>query len=695
VFEDREGNIWLGTNMGLDRFTVSSVVVEPAVNPTSPSGYRMAPANDGGFYLIQSLGLYELGRDGRLTMLQSSGIIREGVCAGSSNTVWVTSQRGLDHWIGHTPHNVPLPEGVRSDRISACAEDRGGDLWLAAIGKGLLRRRHGVWSALAAFGDLPFDGPALLLPDPGGGMWVELADGPLRLVESDRVASFDSGVEPNMGIAEIACACPMGILAGSESGLTWFDGRRVRKLHAAAGSPFRRIAGIVQTGDGEVWLNTLSGVVAVGADDLRNAFLVGRWPEHYRLFDRRDGLPGLAQQDSYAPTALQGADGRLWFITNQGIAWIDPRRLPRNAMTPPVVIEDLIADGRHYPTNGVLDLPAGSSNIEIDYSALSLRIPERVAFRYLLEGVDKAWVDPGSRRQAFYTKLGAGDYVFRVIAANDSGKWNRIGAEIRFKIKPKLTEMLAFKVTCAFAALLLVAVLLLVYFRGVLVRLRERTEERLRERERIARELHDTLLQGFQGLQLHFQAVVEALPRGSAAERLEGALTLADDTLKDARLRVRDLRSTRAPGGLADHVRLQGERLLSGHSMTLEIVEPGRRRALDAGIEREVATIAEESIFNSVKHASASVIVVSITYGWRRFEMTVSDNGRGFAGASAPTVPGQQLGIIGMRERARRMRGTLDFANASGGGARVRLVVPGVVAYETRSWLTSALRIDV
>ncbi len=486
----------------------------------------------------------------------------------------------------------------------------------------------------------------------------------------------------NVGGIEIVYSVGDGVLVGGDFGLAWFDGQRFRTLRSDLSEPFRRIAGIVETGDGTTWLNTLSGVIRVDSGELRSALLRGRWPEHYRLFDRRDGLPGLAQQDSYTQTALAGSDGRLWFITNQGIAWIDPRRLRGNPLPPPVSIQGIVSQGRSYIARSGLVLPASARSIQINYTAPSLRVPERVAFRYKLNGVDKGWIDPGSRRQAFYTQLGPGDYVFRVVAANDAGVWNRTGATLHFAIRPTFTETRTFLAACILAALSILALIYRVHLRRVSTRLRERIEERLRERERIARELHDTLLQGFQGLQLHFQYAMETIAEGSPARvNFERTLSLADGVLADARNRVRDLRSTGGAGGLPQHLRLRGERMIGDRPISLRIEEDGDARDLDAAIEREVAAIAEEAIFNAVKHSAGSLIEVRVKHARRGLELAVSDDGKGISDAVAHGGLDGHFGLVGMRERARRIRGTLTVQTRAGGGTEVVLTVPAGIAY--------------
>jgi signal transduction histidine kinase/ligand-binding sensor domain-containing protein len=689
ILEDREGDIWIGTNNGLDRFKAADVRSEPSVKMLSRELAAFAPAPEGALYILNSAQLQLLKPSGGLQVLSYFGKFFQGgspICPSPGQSVWIGSDTDLRRWTGPSSRRIDLPAGVTPAALRSCREDSTGRLWLAVAGKGLYRLDPGGWRASSALP--PFDDRAMLAEDRNGVVWAYADSGPLRRIDGADARSFDGRQGLVVGDVAVLHQGQNGLLVGGAFGLAEFDGTRFRSLQAGPDSPFARISGIVQTTSGETWLNTGTGIVRLSTADLEAGFRTGRWPARYRLFDREDGLSGLALQDSYAETAHEGTDGRLWFMTNQGISWIDPRRLLKNTVAPSLVIQKVIADGRVYTDLDDLTLPAGTSNVEVDYTATSLRTPEKVAFRYRIEGVDREWVNPGRRRQAFYTRLGPGTFNFQVIAANESGLWNRDGAMLQFRIRPTFTQTWQFRLACAVLALLGLAGMVLLYVRRIAARLRERLDERLRERERIARELHDTLLQGFQGLQLHFQSVVETLPKDSPTRSmLERALFMTDAALVDARGRVRELRAAGTPTDLPQHLKARGESLLGPTTPTLKIVEDGRPRELDHTVEREVAAVAEEAIFNAIKHARATQIEVRIGYSWRRLEVTISDDGRGFDPAILAGLAGKHFGMLGMRERVRRLRGTFSVGNGPQGGTEVRMTVPGPVAYGALGWL--------
>ena len=215
---------------------------------------------------------------------------------------------------------------------------------------------------------------------------------------------------------------------------------RFRTVTGRNGTAFRGTSGIVETSDGDLWLNGAIGITRIPADNVRRVLQEFSHEVEHERFDFRDGLEGAAQQIRPQPTVIAGTDRKLWFATTVNVAWLDPRAIPRNPVPPPVVIRRLTAGNRSYPIGPDLELPVDTTALRIDYTALSLSIPERVRFRYQLVGSDTAWQDAGGRREAFYTNLAPGSYRFRVIAANDDGVWNQAGAALDFTIPPSFTQ---------------------------------------------------------------------------------------------------------------------------------------------------------------------------------------------------------------------------------------------------------------
>jgi signal transduction histidine kinase len=309
-----------------------------------------------------------------------------------------------------------------------------------------------------------------------------------------------------------------------------------------------------------------------------------------------------------------------------------------------------------------------------------------VGFRYRLEGVDQDWIDPGERRQAFYTRLAPGTYRFRVIASNDAGVWNETGARLTFSIAPTFLQSIWFKLLLALALVALAWGAYALRLRQETARLQGRYEARIAERERIARELHDTLLQGFQGLMLRFQAVANLLPTGGEARNaLDTALDRGDAVLIEGRAGVRDLRSDRIEADLAQAVIKAAKRAIPEQSPRFELTVEGAPRALNPAVSEEVLSIAEEALRNVGRHARAQSVSAFLIYERRGLRLTVRDDGVGMDDTHLSGSAGaDHFGLIGMRERANRIGARLTISSRSESGTDVALFVPASVAYRNK-----------
>jgi signal transduction histidine kinase len=405
---------------------------------------------------------------------------------------------------------------------------------------------------------------------------------------------------------------------------------------------------------------------------------------HRRLFNSDDGLEGYSfSSGSDNPLAFDNT-GRLWIATNNGIYSIDPSKIGKNNIPPPVAISDIKAAGRQYAGYSDLTLPVGISNIQIDYVAASLVNSSRIRFMYRLVGQE--WVDAGTRREAIFTNLAPGEYRFQVIAANADGVWNRTGATLAFTIPPTFLQSRLFVFLCCAAGVLMAAILYWLRVRQLTARVRVRLEDRLRERERIARELHDTLLQSVQGLIYRFQNVADDIPRqhGAHTEMLE-ALDRADDVLAEGRERVHGLRSWNEDRPLPAVLSEVAEKTFSEISPKVDVTTTGSARALAPDIAAELLRIAEEALLNCARHAHATNIDISVIYGARRLQIRVEDDGVGIPSeiAQAGRRAGH-FGLIGMRERSAKIGAAYAIERRQGGGTAITISVPADIAYADR-----------
>jgi signal transduction histidine kinase len=408
-----------------------------------------------------------------------------------------------------------------------------------------------------------------------------------------------------------------------------------------------------------------------------------------KTFDAFDGSqPGY---EPGQPEVSKSADGRLWFASSDKVQMIDPSRTYTNVIPPPVYVEEVIADRKNYLPSVGLRLPALARDLEIDYTALSFVVPQKVRFRYKLEGRDTTWQDPGTRRQAFYSDLRPGKYRFRVIACNNDGVWNEEGATLDFSVAPAWYQTIWFRVSCVGGFVLLLWALYQLRLQQLERQFGMQVEARVNERTRIARELHDTLLQSFQGLMLRFQTVGEMLPARplDAKNALEGALDRADQAISEGRDAITDIRaSTLASRDLGKSITALmtnlSEELAAGNgrSVTFRVLVEGVPRAMRPTLQDEIYRIARESLRNAFRHAQAGHIETEITYG-ESLRLRFRDDGKGMD----PRVVERggrsgHWGLPGIRERAKRIGAQLAIWSELGAGTEVELSIPGSIAYE-------------
>jgi signal transduction histidine kinase len=435
-----------------------------------------------------------------------------------------------------------------------------------------------------------------------------------------------------------------------------------------------------------IWLNTSKGVVRIAPDELRRAVSEPGYVPAFRLFDSRDGLPGIALQSEETSTIRIDGAGRVWVATNKGLAYIDPANIRDNPRPPPVLIRYLEANGQRMTHTGDLALAPLTRQLQIAYTATSLSIPDRVRFRYRLDGVDTEWQEAGDRREAFYTNMKPGTYRFRVTAANEDGIWNTAGTSFTFRIEPAFYQTWWFRLLCVLAAVLLVVAIAMIRFRHYAAQLHGRLEERHRERERIARDLHDTLLQSIHALVLRFQLATDRLPRDEPARRdLEEAIDRADDVIIEGRNRVAELRG---PGeglrDLAPAIDRTGRQLAAMHGFAFELQQRGTPVPLQPLVAEECFAIVREALINAARHASAKQVIVAVEFARAQLYLCVTDDGEGMPPALAVTGRDGHFGLAGMRERAARVGATLNVTTAPGQGTMITVYLPARLAFDRR-----------
>jgi signal transduction histidine kinase/ligand-binding sensor domain-containing protein len=690
---DRENNVWVGTRFSLHRFSHSNVLREiahPCRADYAASG-PMAAGDDGDLWIACA-------EDGGSFVLQ----VRQGVVLSRQpapafmvayrdpqHTVWFGGLGELAHLDtdGKLVTN-PLPEVLRGRPLHALVRDNDGGLWLSETRRSTYRLINGEVVENGNLPGLPRTWAVVATRDDDGTLWFGYVDGRLASVSARTVRLFGAATGLNLGTITSILADGREVWVGGELGFGRLVGENFTVIQDTTGSDLRGVSGIVRARNGDMWLSGALGVVHISREQIDRVIFDSAHRVKCEIFNYLDGIPGMAMKLGPLPSAVETADDRLWFAMSTGIVSIDATHITRNTLIPPVTIWALTADGRRYPNfTGDARLPVHTTNLQIEYSAGSLTIPERVRFRYRLVGLDKDWQDVGTRREARYTNLGPGRYTFKVIAANNDGVWNLTGASIGFTIAPAFYQTIWFYALCGIATVAALGALHRLRLRNVASQVRERLETRLAERERIARELHDTLLQGMQGLIWRFQAATDQIPPDQPARTLmEDSLDRADQLLGESRDRVKDLRPTeRAMPDLGHVLAAECEQLAQLHPARFKVSVQGLRQDLHPIVREEGFLIAREALTNAFQHAAAADIEVEVTFGDSALQVRVRDDGQG-VGAAVLNEGGRpgHFGLLGMRERAKRLGAHLTIWSSPGVGTEIDLRVPARVAYKRR-----------
>lgn len=695
IFEDREGNVWAATRSGLDRFHDSAVATFSQSQGLSGSTVHSVFADrNGGVWLATNKGL-DLWTNSQIKLVgafDASSLFQD-----SSGRLWVATPFAQGYLENDRLVSISAVPGA----VTGIAEDTAGSLWIAhehaglfqVVNKNLVQKIP--WSQLGHK-----DHVSTMVADRvRGGIWLGFFLGGIAYFSDGQIResySVADGLSAGR-VSDFLFDHDGSLWIATEQGLNRLKDRHITTLTSKNGLPCDTIHWIREDDAQSFWLYTACGLVRIAKSDL-NA--TGQTMSA-TVFDSSDGVKNLALGDHFSPQVTKSTDGRLWFPGLDGVSMIDPNHLSLNQLAPPVHVEQFIADRTVYVSDASsrLRLPPLIRNLEIEYTALSLVAPEKIRFRYLLEGRDTVWQDAGERRQAFYTDLPPGNYRFRVIACNNSGVWNEAGTAFDFTIAPAYYQTMWFRVSIVVAVCLLLALLYQLRVRQVAGQVRARMEERLEERERIARDLHDTLLQSVQGLILKFDAVGKQIPGDQPAhEAIQKVLDRADEVLAEGRDRVRNLRTSNIPmGGLpAAFERVVEENSHDGKASFKMLVEGGVRE-LHPMVREEAYCIGREALINALAHSDGERIEVEIAYDPRQFRLRVRDDGQGFDPELLERggLP-DHWGLQGMRERAGRIGAELKIWSGRQTGTEVELLVPGVTAYRTRagakrSWFSRTL----
>jgi signal transduction histidine kinase/ligand-binding sensor domain-containing protein len=724
LFEDREGNIWVSTVDGLDRFRDFAVPTISMQQGLSTDGIQaILAAKDGSVWLGGDKGLNRW-KSGQVTIYRrrSARSLRDGSPVGALAAGWAADSRRVREIID---------DGLPDDSMESLFEDHRGNIWVATqngmailnsdrffpvrsvpfglvfaitgdtVGNVWMSHEEGLFHFLdeRVIERVPWarlgrrePATALLHDAVQGVLWLGFRDGGVAYFKDGQLrASYAASEGLGEGLVGGFHIDANGALwAATEGGLSRIKDGRALTLTSQNGLPCNTVHWMAEDDAGSVWLYMACGLVRIARSELDGWTSNPKLTIHTTVFDSSDGVRSHRFHFGYDAIVARTADGKLWFVPSGGVSVVDPGHLPINTLPPPVHIEQVTVNGTMYEASNVSRLPAGVRDLLFDFTALSLVVPEKVRFRVQLESQDTGWRELVNQRHVHYTNLPPGNYRFRVIACNNSGVWNETGAFLDFSIAPAFYQTIWFRLALVVLFLALLWAAYMFRVRQLAMQFNRTLDARVNERTRIARDLHDTLLQSFQGLLLRFQSILKILPERplEAMQRLESAIDQAAEAITEGRDAVQGLRTSASESNdLANGIIAIGKELTSDasapHLPAIDVEVEGGPCQLNPVVRDEAYRIAGEALRNAFRHAQAQRVTVEIHYDKRQFRLRVRDDGKGINEEIMQRPPSGHFGLPGMRERAEIVSGHLEVWSKRDMGTEVELTIPSAIAYST------------
>ncbi len=687
AIEDREGNIWVATPNGLDRFRMTSFT-PVLLGKYAAFGFAISPAKNGKVFVGTAIYNVLSVQDSDVTSVAGPKMTDIGCLYPSPDgKLWIGGFGELGYLKGGRYTTVSLPPESKRLQLSvqALTYDKDGSLWVSTIKRTIAVLKNGRWTELEQVNGFPRTAVSLFT-DGEGRVWAGYMGGKIVVYEGGLITKYSENDGLTVGNVTTINETGSGIWVAGQYGVNLFRGGHFVPIRFRDNFEVGGVTGIVEGSDGSLWMNTKSGIVSVPGEEIREFLKSYDHPVSFTRYDVLDGLNGNAAQLRPLPSAILATDGRLWFALDGDVVYIDPLHVFRSKMIPPVSIIRVKSGAELQQTGDLVHLDKKAHDIEIDYTAGSLSIPERVNFKYRMDDGD--WESAGTRRQAFFTYLAPGQHRFQVLASNGYGVWNETGATIIILRPPTFQESIWFKLLWIVVGSLAIWAAFYVRMRQMILKVQVRMSERLVERERIARDLHDTLLQGFQGVLLRFQTISKRLTVDTKVQHeMEDTISRADQVLTEARDKVWQLRASSRPSGdLASCLSTAAGDLSAQWPTDFSLHVVGTPQPLLADAFEEICAITQEALANAFRHSEAQAIEVELQFGQSEFRARIRDSGKGLpANALERSENTKHWGLLGMQERAKKLGANFTMRRQQRGGTEVQLTVPASLCYRSTS----------
>ncbi len=680
LLEDSEGNIWVGTQNGLLRLSRSVVSTISTGQPGAPESVKtIYEDRDGSIWMTTLSGfLYRL-EGSRPVLAVLPGVAPRyrvrNVFRDSSGTLWIgTGGEGVLRVSSAGVDRYTIKQGLINDFVRAFCESRDGSIWIGTD-SGLSRWHGGSFQNFHTAQGLAYGSARALLEDRAGDLWVGTDGGVSRfhagvMAEDSRLAAVDG--EKIWAIHEDPSG---GIWFGTRgAGVFLLQDGNLTNFTTKHGLASNNIHQILEDRRGNLWLSGPSGVSAVSREDLKKSSRDPSYRPAVSLYGTSEGMETNQTNGGVQPAGAITGSGEIWFPTTRGAVRIAPAQNAHSSV-PPVLIEQVFADGEESPLGDTIEVGPGEGRLEVHYTAVRLRSSDRIRFRYMLEGFETKWTEAGGRRAAYYTNLPAGSYRFRVAAYDADDPRYPSEAAVGVRLLPRFHEKPWFIALC-------VAVLAAAGLVGYRLHVRQihvRFAAVLAERNRLAREMHDTLIQGCVGVSTLLDAAVSlqlSAPE-MTRELLEQAQTQVRTSVDEARRAVWNLRHENSQGGgLVSALERLAQQVQLASGVPVDCQTVGKPVALDAGVEHDLVMIAKEAVLNAVHHGHPQKVVLTSSFDPGQLKVRVTDDGCGFDPSLEAEKPGEHYGMVGMSERAKLIGGTFKLESTPGKGTQVSLAVP-------------------
>jgi signal transduction histidine kinase/streptogramin lyase len=691
VLPDREGSTWVLTDKGLDQFRPT-----PLTAITLPSGgatYTTAVAGDHRIFMEATIVEIPTGRvlvPAPKSIFGITSIYRDG-----NNSLWFGGRSGLWELSGPSFISHPVPDDLvpaRNDtvfgyHVQAMVMDRAGGLWVSFSRNGLYRLFRNTWSRMTNLRAGPNNLNTTMAIDSRGRIWFGFAEANIvQVLDADAVTTFTKKDGIDIGYTGIISEIGGTIVIAGESGIEVLQGGRFRRLRLAGDAALNAVTGLWRQKNGDLWINHGFGIVKIDAAEITKALSNPDLPIPFTQFDELDGVDTVSAMPT-TQTIADAGNGTLYFAMRAAVMVMDTSRLSLNPVAPTVIVRSLSDGTTEYVNSADAVLPPNTDKVTLHFAASSLLIPQRVQFKYRLEGIDEEWQRGNGGRLALYARLPPGRYTFHVIASNNDGLWSPKEASIRFTIPPSFVQSMGFKILCAATVVALLWLGYRIKLHQMTAQVRRRLYERLEERTRIARDLHDTFFQGIQGLLLRFNTGTALLRRDEPARAIfEDALEQSDRVMLEGRELMLDLRAGSSNATeLGDALVLAGNDLKRGYPADFRVTINGQPVPLHPVVFHEVHRLAREALSNAFRHSHGKSIEAELHYERNQLRLRIRDDGEGIAAdVLSRGFRAGHWGLPGMRERAAKLGGQVDIWSRPGAGTEIELRVPAAAAYVTK-----------